>query len=331
MASAGIMQNIRALLHRALSSEWLVFSLSLAYFLLLYPLIPEIGSIENLGNIVTGLLPLLVASIGQTFVLITAGIDLSITAVIAACSVAGSFVMTADGGLLARNPLAAPVAILAMLALGAILGLVNGLAISRLGMPPFMVTLAAMMFVSGSAVWITGSRNIQNLPPAFTAITQGSIFTIPYALLLVLALALAAHWTLSRSLIGCWLYAVGHNAKAAGISGVPVGRVVTAAYLASGVCAAVTAILLTARLETGSPVMGERMILDIVAAAVLGGSSLFGGKGKVSWTVFGALFITLVDNSLYLLGLSYFTILAVKGAIIMAAAALDAARNRWKN
>ncbi len=315
---------------RLLASEYFVFGLCIGYFLLLWPLVPELGTIENLGNIVAGMLPLLAASIGQTFVLITAGIDLSMTAVIAACSVAGASVMTADGGLLAGSPLAAPAAILAMLTLGSLLGLANGLAISRLHMPPFMVTLATMMFVSGFAIWVTGSRNIQNLPRAFTAISQGAIFTIPWAVLLVTALAVVAHWTLARSLIGSWLYAVGHNADAAAVSGVPVGQVTSAAYLISGICAATTSILLTSRLETGSPVMGERMILDIVAASVIGGNSLFGGKGKVPWAIFGALFVTLVDNSLYLLGLSYFTILAAKGGIILAAAGIDASRRRWE-
>ncbi len=315
---------------RLLASEYFVFGLCIGYFLLLWPLVPELGTIENLGNIVAGMLPLLAASIGQTFVLITAGIDLSMTAVIAACSVAGASVMTADGGLLAGSSLAAPAAILAMLTLGSLLGLANGLAISRLHMPPFMVTLATMMFVSGFAIWVTGSRNIQNLPRAFTAISQGAIFTIPWAVLLVTALAVVAHWTLARSLIGSWLYAVGHNADAAAVSGVPVGQVTSAAYLISGICAATTSILLTSRLETGSPVMGERMILDIVAASVIGGNSLFGGKGKVPWAIFGALFVTLVDNSLYLLGLSYFTILAAKGGIILAAAGIDASRRRWE-
>ncbi len=330
MATADSARRSSPFIRRMLGSQWLVCGLSIGYFLLLWPLVPELATVENIGNIVVGMLPLLAASIGQTFVLITAGIDLSMTAVIAACSVAGASVMTADGGLLSGNPLAAPAGILAMLALGSLLGLANGLAISRLHMPPFMATLVTMMFVSGSAVWITGSRNIQNLPHAFTAISQGAILAVPYSVLLVTALAVVSHWTLARSLIGSWLYAVGHNAKAAAVSGVPVGRVIRFSYMISGICAGMTSILLTSRLETGSPVMGERMILDIVAAAVIGGSSLFGGKGKVPWTVFGALFVTLMDNSLYLLGLSYFTILAAKGGTILVVAGTDGMRRRWE-
>ena len=112
------------------------------------------------------------------------------------------------------------------------------------------------------------------------------------------------------------------------MSGVPVERVVVFAYVACALCAAVASILYTARLETGSPVLGQRILLDVIGAVVIGGTSLFGGRGSVRGTVYGALFITLLDNGLNLMGLSSFSVLMVKGTVILVAALVDAIRER---
>jgi ribose/xylose/arabinose/galactoside ABC-type transport system permease subunit len=133
---------------------------------------------------------------------------------------------------------------------------------------------------------------------------------------------------LTRTVLGRWLFAVGGNARTALVSGVPVERVVLFAYVACAVCAAVASILYTARLETGSPVLGQRILLDVIGAVVIGGTSLFGGRGSVLGTVYGALFITLLDNGLNLMGLSSFSVLMVKGTVILAAALVDAIRER---
>jgi ribose/xylose/arabinose/galactoside ABC-type transport system permease subunit len=226
---------------------------------------------------------------------------------------------------LRASPFATPAAILAMLGVGAALGAVNGAAITRFRMPPFIVTLTTMMFFSGFAIWLTHSRNIGNLPASFNAIGAHT----GLALLVTLIVLAVAQIGLSRSLVGRWLYAVGHNAKAALISGVPVHNVVLSAYVASGICAAVASVLYTGRLGTGSPVLGQRILLDVIGATVIGGTSLYGGKGKVLWTVYGALYLTLLDNSLNLLNLSYFTIMMAKGAVILLAALVDTARHRF--
>jgi ribose/xylose/arabinose/galactoside ABC-type transport system permease subunit len=209
--------------------------------------------------------------------------------------------------------------------LGGGLGACNGAAVTWLRMPPFIVTLTTMMFFSGVAIWVTQSRNIGNLPAHFNALGA----RVELALGLTLAVAGIAHVLLSRSLLGRWLYAVGHNSKAALISGAPVSGITMGAYVLSGVCAALASILYTGRLETGSPVLGQRMLLDVIGATVIGGTSLYGGHGKVLWTLFGALFLTLLDNSLNLLNLSYFTIMMAKGAVILLAAVIDTARRHW--
>jgi ribose/xylose/arabinose/galactoside ABC-type transport system permease subunit len=307
-----------------LRSEYLVLLLSGIYFLAVLPFTPQLGSRENLANVVSSLLPLLIVGVGQTFVLISGGIDLSVTSIIALTSIAGAGVMNAETGLLRLSDWATVAGIAVILLVGGAVGAVNGVAITRFRMPPFIVTLTTMMFFSGLAIWLTHSRNIGNLPAGFNRIGAGTAS----ALVLAVIVSSMAHIALSRSVFGRWLYAVGHNARAAMVSGVPVQRVVWSAYVVSGVCAAVASILYTGRLETGSPVLGQRILLDVIGATVIGGTSLYGGKGKVIWTVYGALFLTLLDNSLNLLNLSYFTIMMAKGAIILLAALIDTTRHR---
>jgi ribose/xylose/arabinose/galactoside ABC-type transport system permease subunit len=308
----------------AFLSDWGTALLSAAYLLALAPFVPGFLSPGNLGNVVSNFLPLLAVSLGQTLVLVTGGIDLSVTAVVALASVAGAKVMTEAGGLAPGNAL---LGVLAMLAVGLAVGLFNGLAVARLRMPPFLATLAVMTFASGFAIWSTRSQGIAGLPAGFRAL-GGELGGVPLSLLLVAPLAVGAHLLLQRTVFGRWLYAVGGNTRAARVSGVPVERVLLLAYAACGLCAAVAAVLYTARIETGSPVLGQRIFLDVVGGAVIGGTSLFGGRGTVRGTALGVLFITLVDNSLNLLGLSSFTILIVKGGVILAAAVLDALRER---
>ncbi len=312
-----------------LSSEYLILYVSIAYFLVVWPFIPQLGSSYNLRSILSNLLPLLVVCIGQTVVLITAGIDLSVTSTIALSSVVGALIMNGDTGLLAGSAWSLPLGVAAMIGVGALLGLFNGTAITRFHMPPFIVTLTTMMFFSGLAIWLTKSRNIYNLPEGFIRIWYGGIRIVPNAFIVVVLTAVCAHLLLNHTVAGKWIYAVGMSTKTSVTSGVPVSRVITFAYIFSGICAALSSILYTSRLETGSPVHGQRILLDIIGAVVIGGSSLFGGKGKILWTVFGVLFITIIDNSLNMLGLSHFFIMMVKGSVILLAALIDVVRNRY--
>jgi ribose/xylose/arabinose/galactoside ABC-type transport system permease subunit len=313
------------LMRRAFLSEYLVLWLSVAYVTAVGPFTPGFFTTGNGANLLITLLPLFVVALGQTVVLITGGIDLSATSIIALTSVTGAMVMNGDSGWLAGHPLAVPAGIAVMLALGAFAGALNGAAITRFRMPPFIVTLTGMMFLSGFAIWLTKSKAINNLPAPFNALGG----TIWISCLITLVLAGFAQWMLGRSVFGRWLYAVGHNAKASHISGVPVNGVIIAAYVFSGFCAAGASVLYTGQGETGSPVLGQRILLDIIGATVIGGTSLFGGKGKIVWTLFGVLFLKLIDNSLNLLNLSIFSITMVKGAVILFAAVVDAVRNRF--
>ena len=235
-----------------------------------------------------------------------------------------------------------------MLAVGALIGFVNGMLISRFRMPAFMVTLIALMLFSSAAVWLTQSQNIVNLPPEFNRLGTGDIVSVYFGekteatikrrdilpfvtnpMLITLLLAIVAQTILSRTVFGRHMYAIGTNIKAAEISGVPVKRVVTMVFMFAGLCAAVAAIIYSARLQGGRPTIGGgSVLLDIIGATVIGGSSLAGGKGKVTWTFVGVVFFVLLSNTLNTMGLSAFYIDVVRGGIILAAAALDVTRNR---
>lgn len=324
-------------LRRVLLSEYLVLLLTGLYVLVMVPLVPEIVAADTWRDIMGAMVPLLIVATGQAFVLIVAGIDLSATSNLAISSVLAAAVMTLDGGPFAAAPgwLAIVAGVLTFVAVGGALGALNGACTTKFNMPPFIVTLTTMMFFSGLAIWVTtlltsDGSSIGNLPAGFAFLGQGRIAGLPFSLLIALFVCVGAHVVLSRTLYGRWLFAIGVNPRAAEVSGVPVRKVVFWAYVICGLCAGIAAVVYTARLETGTPVLGQRILLDVVGAAVIGGVSLFGGKGKVIWVVFGALFLTVVDKGLSLLGLSLASMFAIKGGVILAAAIADAQRQRLR-
>lgn len=315
-----------AILHKSQGNT--IMWVSLLYYVLMCFLAPGFFSVHNTWNLLYSFFPLLIAAIGQTFVIITAGIDLSITSVIALCSVAGGYLMSADTGLGLSSFQSISLAGILMLACGAGVGLINGFSVTRLGMPAFMVTLISMIFFSGLAIWLTQSQNIYHLPESFVNMPYTFWLGLPIPVYIGVAILLLAYVLLSRTLWGDWIYAVGLNPEVSRISGVKVRKTIIAVYVFSGLCAALASLLYTARLETGSPVMGQTLLLDIIGGVVIGGTSLYGGRGKIHWTFFGVLFIVMLDNSLNLIGLSYFLIMMVKGLVILLAAMLNLGSER---
>jgi ribose/xylose/arabinose/galactoside ABC-type transport system permease subunit/ABC-type sugar transport system substrate-binding protein len=288
-------------------------------------------SLETWRDVLLALLPLSILVGGQLLVLLMGQIDLSMTAVMAIGSIVSAAAMTRHGAHM--GGLGASFAgILVCLALGAGIGLFNGVCNALLRIPSFIVTLAVMMAGNGAAVWygssVSETTSIGGLPQAFRAIGYGTVGGIPIALVLSIGVLALIHYVLSRTVAGRWLYAVGHNAEAARSSGVPVRGLTIAAFMASGVGAALASVIYTSRIETGTPTLGQNMLLDIIGAAVIGGVSLFGGRGTVWMALGGAAFLCVLDKSLQLFGLSLFIVLAVKGCAIVLAALLDVARSR---
>lgn len=333
-------------LRRLLASEYFVLYLTMAYVLCLSPWIPYFWSMGNLTDILSNTWPLLVIAIGQTFVLIIAGIDLSQTAVLAFVSIVGAallctslepyifekcvmwgWMVTEEGGLLDHGVLGMVVALVIMLACGALVGFINGVSVAVFRMPAFMVTLVTMMMFSAVALYLSGSENIMHLPDEFVVLGEAyDIVSVPMGI--AVAATLLAHVLLRHTYFGMQVYAIGVNPLASRISGIPVRRIIILVFVLSGVCAAIGSILYTARMEMGRPTLGASQLLDVVGANVIGGVSLAGGKGKILWTVFGVLFFVILANTLSFLNLSFYTIDLVKGLVIFGAASLDVIRTR---
>jgi ribose/xylose/arabinose/galactoside ABC-type transport system permease subunit len=331
-ASGGIRSRPMKALRWLFFSDYLVLALTTLYLAVLWLFVPEVLSPTNLSDIFLQILPLFVAAMGVMMVLMVAQIDLSATSIMAMGCVVGASIMTNQDGYLAGHPLAPVVAVLAFVAIGVAIGVLNGVCTIVFDMPSFLVTLTTMMFFSGAAIWYTAAHtssgsSIGALPSTFLAIGYGGVAGIPYAAIITVALAIIVHLVLTRTVFGRWVQAVGLNPSAAAVSGVPVRAVVIGCFALSGLFAAFAAIIYTARLEAGTPILGQRILLDMIGAAVIGGVSLFGGKGTVGGVLFGVLFLSAVDNGLQLLGLSLSSVYAIKGGVILFAAVTDAIRH----
>jgi ribose/xylose/arabinose/galactoside ABC-type transport system permease subunit len=291
-------------------------------------------SAETLHDIILAMLPLGILVCGQLLVLLLGQIDLSMTAVMATGSIVSASLMTRAGSHWGE-PWTTTAGICACLAVGALVGMFNGVCTALLRIPSFIVTLAAMMACGGAAVWYASSASdtisIGGLPADFRYLGYGTVAHLPIALIVSLIVLALVHFVLMRTMTGRQFYAMGHNLEAARIAGVPVQKLTVAAFTASGVCAGLAGVIYTSRIETGLPTLGNNMLLDIVGAAIIGGVSLFGGRGSTWMVLGGVAFLSVLDKSLQLMGLSLFIVLAIKGSAILVAAMADVVRLRRVN
>jgi len=261
-----------------------------------------------------------IIAVGQTFVVITAGIDLSVGAVVGLASTVVALLMVQGWSI--------PLAILATLALGVAIGLFHGFAIVRLGLPPFITTLASMTALRGVGLLLTGGTTIAGMPPAFGAFSRGAFLGIPNLFWMVILVAIPCWFLLHRSRWGRYLYAVGSNAEAARLSGVDVGRTIYLAYVVSAVLAALTGILTASRIGIGVATTGEGWELQSIASAVIGGASLFGAVGTVVGPLLGAILLTTINNGANLLNVNPFWQRIITGALIVVIVYFDQLRRR---
>jgi ribose transport system permease protein len=273
-------------------------------------------SLPNLRNIGVSAAALAAVSFGQTFAILTAGLDLSVGSIVALVSIVGAIVMR-DYGIAAG--------LIASLATGAGVGLVNGIVITRFKVFPFIATLAMMSIVSGLALSLSGGVAVTGVPGAFADLAYELVLGIPVPVIIALMVLLVASIVLKYTRLGRRIYAVGGNEEAARLSGIQIRTVKVAAYVFSGICAAVGSIILTARVASGQPSLGTTLPLESVAAVVLGGISLFGGRGSVVGVAFGVLFVSILSNGLNLLNVPSYTQMMVIGGALILAVALDQA------
>lgn len=306
-------------------------------------LIPGFASAANLTTILLHASINAILALGATFVIITAGIDLSVGSVVALGGVLAAKTLTSTGVLAAVGPAgAALLALVVGLGVGAAVGLLNGAAVAHLRVAPFIVTLATMTVARGTARLVTGGVPVGYPDPGDAAYASkvaaldvlhalggGRLpvpglpggFPVP-ALVMLAAIAMGG-FVLVRTRFGRYVYAVGGNEEASRLSGVPVPRVKLAVYAISGACAGLAAILLLGQLRSGGPDAGTFYELNAIAAAVIGGTSLLGGTGSAWGTLIGALLLGVLNNALDLLGVQAFWQEIAKGGIILLAVLFD--------
>ncbi|HUU92125.1 MAG TPA: ABC transporter permease [Phycisphaerae bacterium] len=280
---------------------------------------------RNLLAIVDRIVVIAVIAIGMTMVIITAGIDLSVGSLIALSAVIGTLVMKHLGGLDAPAWVV-PVGFLAgTLACGAV-GAFGGFAVAQFKVPPFITTLGIMLMARGLAFLITGGFSIYQVPEALSWLGQGRSLGVPNTVLLLVVLYVVAHVFMSRTRLGRYIYAVGGNEQAARLSGVPVKFVIVFVYVISALAAGLGGCIQASQLKTGTPNMGVMFELYVIAAVVVGGTSLAGGSGRILGTLIGAFIISVIQNGMNLLGMESYTQQVVLGGVILGAVLLDKVR-----
>jgi ribose transport system permease protein len=273
---------------------------------------PTFLSLGNLTSMLTSSAILIVLAIGQTFVVATAGIDLSIASAMTLAAVVFGIVF--DAGLLA--------AVVAAVVTGLVVGLVNGLIIARGRITDFIVTLGMLSAASGMALIFADGKPKTIISAPLLKLSTGTVWIFGYSFLIAIALAAIAHVVLFHTRFGTYVLATGGNSEAAAATGVSTARIKTAVYIIAGLTAGIAAILLVARVGAAEPASNTSFLLNSVAAVVLGGVSLFGGRATIAGPVVGALLLTGLVNGLTLLGVSQFYQPLSVGIVVVAAAFL---------
>jgi ribose transport system permease protein len=288
---------------------------------------PDFLKASNLLAIVDRIVVIAVIAIGMTMVIIAGGIDLSVGSLIAVSAVVATLVMKKLGGLDAPAWVV-PIGFAAGIAACGVVGWLGGWIVARCNVAPFITTLAIMMMGRGLAFVITGGFSIYQVPKALPWLGQGHTLGAPNTVLLVVGLYVLAHVFMAHTRLGRYIYAVGGNKEAARLSGVPVFFVTVFVYVVSSLAAGLGGCIQASQINTGTPNMGLMYELYVIAAVVVGGTSLAGGAGKMLGTLIGAFIISVIQNGMNLLGIESYTQQVVLGAVILGAVLMDKTRNR---
>lgn len=276
-------------------------------------------------------------AIGMTFVIITGGIDLSVGSIVGLCAmVAGWLVLYGvDLGLGWSIQFNTIEIALLTLVVGIGVGLVNGLLITRLNVAPFIATLGTLYVARGAALLSSDGRTFPNLTgtadygsDTFSFIGTGNVLGVPMLVVLLVAVGGIASYIARRTPLGRHIYAVGGNERGAALSGVKVSRIKLFVYMFSGFCAGLVGLIIASQLQASHPATGETFELNAIAAAVLGGTSMSGGRGRIGGTIIGAFVIGILSDGLVMMGVSSFWQTVIKGLVIIAAVVIDQAQSR---
>jgi ribose transport system permease protein len=264
-----------------------------------------------------------VIAIGMTMVIITGGIDLSVGSLVALASVIATLIIRDHGGGVSASTTTVTFAFLAAILSAAAAGAFNGIMVTAFQLPPFIVTLATMLIARGLAKRLSDFQSINAVPPSFRWLGNGNLFSVPNAILLMIMLYMLTHFVMSRSVFGRYLYAIGGNAQASRLSGIPVKQTTLIVYVICGALAGLGGIMVSSRLNAGDPKYGTMYELEVIAAVVVGGTSLMGGEGRMYGTLIGAFIIAVIRNGMNLMGVNSDSQEIVLGAVLLLAVLLD--------
>lgn len=284
---------------------------------------------SNLRNVANQIAVIAILAVGMTMVIITGGIDLSVGSLIAFAAVTVAWLIARLGGESAGVG-AMILAGLATVLVCSLVGAFSGLMVTRFKVPPFIATLAVMQVASGIAYIVSEGKPIYQLPQRFVLLGRGAepALGIPYAVLLMVALYAAAHVLMSRTTLGRYIYAVGGNAEAARLAGVRVAAVLLFVYATCGALAGLGGVITASQLRSGAPTYGLMYELYVIAAVVVGGTSLSGGEGRVLGTLVGAFIIAVIQNGMNLTHVESYSQKVVLGLVILLAVLLDQLKQR---
>ena len=308
------------------TAEWLVFS-DLKDVKILKPSSrtwPVFLTRDNLLNIASQIAVIAILAIGMTVIIIAGGIDLSVGSLLALSAVVTTLILRDAFGGEKASGMQMMLASLGGISLCAASGWLSGSIITRLRMPPFIVTLAMMLVGSGLAYRLADNQSVYQVPKSFIWLGRGAdLMNVPNAVVLMLLLYAVAHGMMTQTAFGRHLYAVGGNAEAAMVSGVPVKRVTVMAYALCGLLAGLGGVVMASQLKSGSGTFGAKYELYAIAAAVVGGTSLSGGRGTMPGTLIGAFIIAVIQNGMNLTNVESNTQNIVLGLVILAAVAME--------
>jgi ribose transport system permease protein len=298
----------------ALALEVILFSSLSPYFF----------TADNILNVTLQTSITAIIAAGMTFVILTAGIDLSVGAMVAFSGVIATSLLKID----LPFTISFPLALVVGLAIGAGSGLIAGLFVTRFNITPFIVTLALMTIWRGSSYMYTDGRPVWGLPDEFSYLGGGRLLAVPIPTIIMIVVFVIAYLMLKHTRFGRYVYAVGGNKEAARLAGISTTSVLMRVYVISGVLSALSGILLASRMNSGQPNAGLMYEMDVIAAVVVGGTSLFGGRGGIVGTFIGAMLIGVLRNGLNLLNVNSYVQMVVLGVVILIAVLLDQMRVR---
>lgn len=275
---------------------------------------------NNITNLLRQGAMIAILAMGETFVIITAGIDLSVGAVVGFTSVIIAWLLT--------NGFSIWIAVIITLAVGLAIGIFHGFGITRLGLPPFIMTLATLTALRGIGLLITNGATISITNDQFTGFSRGDFLGVPNLFWMVAVVAIPAYVFLHQSRFGRYLFAIGSNTEAARLSGVNTVRMIYIAYMLSALCAAFVGILLAARIGIGNATQAEGWELQAIASSVIGGTSLFGAVGSVHGPLLGSFILTTINNGANLLNVNAFWQRVITGVLIIVIVYFDGLRRK---